>query len=536
MIKRIFSTATTSVVSAAAIVAVFSLLSRVIGFFRDRILAGIFGAGDELDIYYAAFRVPDFVFQLVVIGALSACFIPVFSKYFGSETAKAWRYTSNIVNILSTIFLAVAVVGIIFAPVYTPWVVPYFSPDKQAGVIEATRILFIGQIFFAISMVFGSVLQGAKRFILYSLAPIVNNLGILFGAIFLVPLIGLMGLAWGAVLGAMLHALIQTVGVYALGYRYQLAFDWRDKDVQRTVMQMGPRVLGIAVGQLNFLIMTIIATGLVAGSVTILQFAYNLNFFPIGVIGVSYAIAAFPTFCEFAKGKEYIKFRDSFSNTIRQVLFLIIPITLVTLLLRAQIVRLVFGAGVFSWTATIATADTLAMFAMSFFAQCLVFVIVRAFFAFDDSWSPFVAGLLAAIVGGVGGWLLAPQYGVAGLALAFSVAAGLQLVVLWLALRRRIGSLDELNILKSTGILLVAGLASGVVIQALKYEIVKYLELNTFYNVLVQTVVTGSIGLFMYFAVAFLLRSPEMLALAHSLRARFIKVAKPTEVVAQELV
>ncbi|MFZ2682183.1 MAG: murein biosynthesis integral membrane protein MurJ [Patescibacteria group bacterium] len=536
MIKRLFSVQSSSVVSAAVIVAGFSLLSRLVGFVRDRILAGIFGAGDELDIYYAAFRVPDFIFQLIVIGALSACFIPVFTKYFGKDDAKAWRYTSNIVNLVLIFFVIVGVLGAILAPVYTPFIAHGFEAAKQARVAEATRILFLGQAFFAISMVFGSVLQGAKRFILYSFAPIVNNVGILFGAIFLVPLVGLMGLAWGAVIGALLHALIQSIGVYALGYRYSLAFDLKDKDVRRTVLQMGPRVLGIAVGQFNFLFMTFLATGLAAGSVTVLQFAYNLNFFPIGVIGVSYAIAAFPTFCDFVAGDELKRLRESFSATVRQVMFFILPITVITLLLRAQIVRLVFGAGVFDWSATVVTADTLAMFAVSFFAQCLVFVVIRVFFAFKDTWLPFAAGLVAAIINGVGGFMLAPLYGVPGLALAFSIASLVQLAVLWLGLKAKLGSLDEWNLFKSTTILCLASLAGAAVTQAIKYEIVEFVRLDTFYNVLIQTALAGSAGLIVYLAAAFVLQSPEMLAFAQGLRARFMKAAKPTETVQQELV
>ncbi len=536
MIKRLFTSATTSVVSVAVIVGGFSFLSRIVGFIRDRILAGIFGAGDELDIYYAAFRIPDFLFQLVVIGALSACFIPVFTRYFGRDDVKAWRYTSNVVNLLCLIYILIAVFGFIFAPVYTPLVVHGFSPDKQAQVIEATRILFLGQVFFAVSMVFGSVLQGAKRFILYSLAPIVNNFGIIFGAVFLVPIFGLMGLAWGAVFGALLHAIIQTIGVYALGYRYRFSLDVNDPDVRQTLRQMGPRVLGLAVGQFNFLLMTILATGLTVGSVTVLQFAYNLNFFPIGIIGVSFAIAAFPTFCQLAKEQEIIKLRDELASTVRQVMFFIIPATIITLLLRAQIVRLVFGAGVFDWAATTSTADTLAMLALSFFAQCLVFVVVRVFFAYEDSWTPFGVGVVSAMINGVFGFYLAPVYGVPGLAAAFSIATMVQLALLWVCLKRKLGSLNEKTIFRSTLILCLAGLAAAAVTQSAKYVVVEYIQLDTFLNVLLQTMIAGGAGLSMYLATAFSLHSPEMITLAHGLHARLIKAAKPGETVQQELV
>jgi putative peptidoglycan lipid II flippase len=533
MIKKLLAGPTTSVVSAAVIVASFSMLSRIVGFVRDRILAGIFGAGDALDVYYASFRIPDAIFQLIIIGALSACFIPVFTGYFGKDNRKAWTYTNNILNLLLITFGIVAVVGAVLAPYYTPWLTPGFSADKQALVVQVTRVLFLGQMFFSLSMVYGSVLQGAKRFVLYSFAPIVNNFGILFGAIALVPWLGLMGLAWGAVLGASLHALIQTVGVYALGYQYAWRLDWRDADVRQTLRQMGPRVMGIGVGQLTFLLMTVIATSLTAGSVTILQFAYNLNFFPIGIIGVSYAIAAFPTFCEYVNHNALDKLRDSFSATVRQVLFFIIPATVLFLLLRAQAVRLIFGAGVFDWQATIATADTLAMFALSFFAQSLVFVVVRVYFAFEDSWTPFWAGILSAVVSGLGGWWLSGSYGVSGLAAAFSAGSMIQLCVLWLFLKRKVGSLRERDIVKSTIVLTLAGIIAGLVAQAVKYSVVDYIQLDTFFNVFLQASIAGGVGFVMYILAAWLLHSPEMKVFTAGLRARFMKTAKSPEIISE---
>jgi putative peptidoglycan lipid II flippase len=197
---------------------------------------------------------------------------------------------------------------------------------------------------------------------------------------------------------------------------------------------------------------------------------------------------------------------------------------------------LVFGAGIFDWSATIVTADTLAMFAVSFFAQCLVFVVIRAFFAYEDSWTPFAAGLISAVISGLGGYFLAPVYGVPGLAIAFSVASMVQLATLWVFLKGKLGSLDERVILRSTVILCLAGAAAAAVTQAVKYEVVDYIQLDTFNNVLSQTLIAGGAGLFMYFVTAFILRSPEMLAFAQGLHAKFMKTAKPTETVQQELV
>ncbi len=532
--KRLFFQATNSVVSAAAIVAVFSVLSRLAGFIRDRILAGMFGAGDTLDVYFAAFRVPDLLFQLIMVGALSASFIPIFTKHFAEDQAKAWKYTSYTLNIFVFFFAVVALLGVIFSKELAVLVVPGFNPEKQAAVAATSSVIFLGQIFFAISMVFGSVLQSTKRFLLYSVAPIVYNLGIIGGALFLVPTFGPIGLALGTVLGAATHALVQSAGVYGLGYKYQIIAKL-DRDILVTLREMVPRMLGLAVNQLNFLVMTTFASLLEGGSVTVLQFAYNLNFFVVGVIGVSYAVAAFPTFCENVNAQASERLRDALSGTIRQVMFFVIPATVIFLLLRAQIVRLVFGAGIFDWPATIATADALALFAISFFAQCLIFILVRAFFAHHDTWRPFFIGLVAAIMNIGLGYYLLPTYGVPGLTLAFSLASMLQLALLWVFLRGKIGSLHEGHILRSTLILSLAGIVCAVVTQSMKFEYIKLFggQLTTFGAVLGQLLFASIIGGLVYLGAAFILKSPEVLEFSRGLRTRFLKTAKPGEAVSQ---
>lgn len=532
MMRSLFSSAATSVTSAAVIVGGFSLLSRVVGFLRDRILAGVFGKGDELDIYYAAFSVPDLLFQLLIIGALSASFIPIFTKYFGKDNDKAWRFTNNTLNVLLVAFIVLTAVAFIFAEPFAAVIAPGFDAVKQHAVAQMSRLIFVGQILFAVSMVFGSVLQGARRFFLYSFAPIVNNVGIIIGALFFVPIFGLWGLGIGTVLGALMHAVVQAAGTYTLGYRYAPVFDLRDGDLRKTFKQMAPRVLGLAVNQVNFLAMTMVATLLASGSRTILQFAYNMNFFPIGVVAVSYAVAAFPTLCDHAGKNDADGFRSTFSSTVRQVLLFMIPATVLFLLLRAQIVRVVVGAGKFDWAATIETADTLAFFALSFFAQSLIFILVRAFFAKEDTVTPFVAGIVSALINiGASMWL-SRDYGVVGLGMAYSVSSIVQMIILWVTLRVRIGSLDEGRILKSVAIMSAAAVACGVVTQAVKYELVKYITLDTFVNVLMQGMIAGFAGLAVYVIVAMLFGSSEMAVFVASVRRKLLKSAKPEEPVA----
>lgn len=520
----------TSIASAAVIVAAFSVVSRLAGFVRDRILIGQFGAGATLDVYYQAFRIPDLLLQLLVVGALSASFIPIFTRYLIAEDdEKAWRYTNGMLAFSACMFGALAVVGALFARPLAVLIAPGFSGNLLEQVAVIMRVMFIGQCFFSVSLVFGSVLQGAKRFVLTSLAPIVNNVGIIFGALLLVPIMGPIGLAWGTVLGAMMHAVVQLVGAVSLGYRPQAVAFWRLKDVRTSVMQMGPRVLGLAVNQINFVLMGVIATTLTAGSATIFNLAYTLNFFPIGVIAVSYAIAVFPTMCERVAQKDEDGFRLVFADTIRQVLLYIIPATVLFLLLRAQLVRILFGAATFDWNATILTADTLALFALSFFAQSFTFVLVRAYFAHEDTVTPLVVGVASALLNLAASWMLSREMGVAGLGLAFSLTAIFQTALLWVFLRLRVGNLGESKLLRSLVVLSSAGLVSGAATQAVKYLVVQWLELNTFAAVFAQTAIAASAGLLVYGLVALALGSVEMRDVLHGLKRKLLRAARPVE-------
>jgi len=536
VIKRLLKVSTNTITSAAVIVASFSILSRGVGFIRDRILAGAFGASDALDIYFTAFRVPDLFYQLLVVGALSASFIPLFTKYYSKKQYDdAWFLTSNLLNIIAIGFGALSIFGAIFAPALVPLIAPGFTPEKQMAVATLTRVMLISQVFLSVSMVFGSALQGARHFLLYSLAPIFYNIGIILGAVVLVPLLGLIGLAWGVVLGGFMHFAIQGIGVYSLGYKYKPVFNFKSPDVKYTLKHMPPRVLGLAVNQVNFLAMTVIASLLATGSVTMLQFAYNLNFFPIGVFAVSYAIAVFPTLCEQAEQEDQDAFVRSFSTTVRQMMLFIAPATVIFILLRAQIVRVVVGAGAFDWPATILTADTLGWFVVSLFAQSIVFILVRAFFAKDDTMTPFLGGLIAAAINVIAALSLSKIYGVIGLGMAYSISAIVQMVLLWTLLRRKTKTLDERKIAKSFAILFAAAAFCALATQGMKSVVVRFISLDTFLGVLAQGLIAGSVGFAVFVSAAFLLKSPEMYEFLRGLKRRFWKRVKPEEQIVTNL-
>jgi len=524
MIKRLFSGQINNIALAALLVAFSSLASRFLGIFRDRILAGEFGAGDTLDIYYAAFRVPDLIFNLLVLGALSAGFIPIltglikdtnfsnFVSYQKSKNKEVWDLANNILNILVLSLFFLSIMGMIFAPGLVSMIAPGFSPEKQILTVKLTRLMFLSPIFLGISSVFGGILQSFKRFFVYSLSPIVYNLGIIFGALYFVPMNnifgGIDGLAWGVVLGAFLHMLVQLPLVYKLGFKHRFKINFKDKNVRKIFKMMIPRTLSLGISQINLLVITIIASTLESGSLSIFNFANNLQSFPISVFGISFAVAAFPTLSALAFDRK--KLVKNFSDIFRQILFFIIPSTVLLLTLRAQIIRVIFGVGEFNWEDTILTMNTLAYFSLSLFAQASIPLLVRMYYARHNSKTPFFIGLVSAIINIFASLYFTKKFGIAGLALAFSIASIFNFIFLWIFLRIEIGEMDEFKIIYSSLKFSIAALISGISIQGMKLLVLDYIDMKTFLGVLFQGLFAGVIGIIIYLAISSLLKSEEL--------------------------
>ncbi|MDD2680519.1 MAG: murein biosynthesis integral membrane protein MurJ [Patescibacteria group bacterium] len=523
-LKRLIGRPITTITAAAALVASFSVASRFLGVIRDHILAGSFGGGLELDIYFAAFRVPDFIYNLIVLGALSAGFIPIFSEMIkkavidvnGKE--KIVKLANNIFNALLLLIIFLSILGILFADTLTAWVAPGFSAEAKIQTANLTRIMFLSPVFLGMSGVLGGILQSYKRFFVYSLSPVFYNLGIIFGALVLVPNFGLPGLAWGVVLGAFLHFAIQLPTIWQLGFRYKFYLNWRDKGLLQIAKMMGPRTLSLAVSQINLVAMTALATTLDSGSLAIFNFANNLQSFPLGVFGISFAVAAFPFLSENAYNMEELKAR--FSSTIRQILFFIVPASVLIITLRAQIVRVILGSGAFNWRDTVLTMDTLGFFALSLFAQATIPLLVRMFYARRDSWTPFYLGLISVFINIGLAYFLRQYFGVAGLALAFSIASIFNFLMLWLWLYVKVGSLDIDKIFNSSLKFIVAAMGAGLAVQILKFLIWPYINMQTFAGVFIQLIVAGGGGLSVYILLCYLFKSEELLAVLSIFKRR----------------
>ncbi len=516
MFGRVWKKLTTTLTGGAIIIAAASVASRLFGLVRDRLLATQFGAGDQLDVYYAAFRIPDLIFNVLVLGALSAAFIPVFVQYI--ERAKSnpesrtevWHLANSMLNILLVGLVVLGIVLFICAPLVVPLIAPGFDADKQLLVVKMTRIMLGSIVFFGISNVLTGILNSFKRYVNFAFAPVMYNVGIIIGILIFVPQYGIYGLAYGVVLGAFLHMAVQIPGALRIGYRYQAVADRKHPGVREIGRLMLPRTFGLAVNQIDQLVSVIIGSFLAAGSVAIFNFANNLQHFPISVFGVSLAVASYPFFSEASARKDNEMFVVQFSTTFRRILFLIIPVSVLIVLLRAQIVRVVLGAGAFDWNDTYLTAQTLGFFALSLFAQSTIPLLARSFYAWHDTKTPVKVGVAAVGLNIVGAIILSRTLGVVGLGLSFSIASVVQMLTLLLLLRRRRGYLDDKKIVLSVVKISLISAMMGAVVIAAKYVLALGVNMQSFVGILIQGAGAGIIGLVFYLIMALVFHCDEI--------------------------
>ncbi len=513
-IKKILNHTSDSIATAAIVLAGASLVSRVLGLVRDRLLTYHFGAGDVLDTYYAAFRLPDFLYNLLIIGALSSAFIPIFSEYVSKGAhARAWKFMNTSIATLGTIFFGISLVCAIGAPLLMVLIAPGFSGDKYTLTVHLTQIMMISPVLMGLSAVVGGALQSMRKFLLYAFAPIMYNLGIILGILLFVPIMGPTGLAVGVVLGAALHLIIQLPALFESGFRPKWEWGWKEKDVQLLLVLMAPRAIALAAVQLNLLVITSLASELSSGSVAIFNLANNIQSLPIGIIAVSYAVAAFPLMTEFAAQDNPDGIARTVASTLRMVLTWIVPIAVLFIVLRAQWVRIILGTGNFDWNATITTADTLGFFALGLVGQACVHTLARGFYALKDTKTPAITAIGATLFSIIVALLLMRPLGVRGLAFASALEATLNALILWALLHKRLGSIDDNRMIKTGLKLFGAAIIMGFIVQGLKNPIAYFVDMQTFWGIFLQAVGASLGGLIVYIGIGLLLHSEELHAI-----------------------
>lgn len=489
--------------------AVASVISRFLGVLRDHLLAAQYGAGWELDAYYAAFRLPDTIYNLLIIGALSAGFIPLYAELKAKHDEKhALQFSSFVFGWLALSLFVLSACGVVFAPYIVPQIVHGFDPERMALTVALTRILFLSPFFLGISAVFGGVLQASRRMMAFAFAPVWYNIGILIGILGFARWFGIAGVAMGVVCGAMLHAVTQGVVAFGLGVAWPRPLRWMP-EISRLLKLTAPRLAALGAAQISLVISLSFASTLRAGSVSVFQLGNNLQSFPLGVIGVSFAVAAFPLLSEAAGSQRFDRYHEALAKTGRTIVFFLLPVSLLFLLLRAQLVRLVLGDGRFDWAATIETASVVGWFSLSLVAQALIPLLARAFYAIQSTWTPFWITFFGEILNIALAWSLKDRFGVAGLAMAFSLTTFVQLCCLWMGLRRRVGHESQAAFLRLLAVSFGACIPAVIVGYGLRQLVGTVFPLETFFQVALQF---GGASLGMgvtYLAILWFLRVEE---------------------------
>jgi putative peptidoglycan lipid II flippase len=425
-------------------------LSSVIGLLNRMLYSGVFGTGVSLDAFFSANRVPDMLFNLMAGGALASAFIPIFATFLTqNDRPGAWRLASSISNLLVLgLGLAAALVWIA-----APWIVPnllvpgYDDPAQIELTVDLLRIQLVALVIFGISGLVMAILNAHQRFALPALAPSVNWLGWIIGTYLLVPRMGIYGLAWGVVLGALFHLLIQLPGLRGLGGRYSATLGTKDPAVRQVGGLMVPRVFGVAIVQLNFLVNIILASTMVEGSLTGITLAFAIMLMPQIVIAQAVAIAALPTFSEQVARGQISEMRESLATTLRGVIFLSLPASIGLLLLRRPIVSMLFERGEFDARSTDLVAWALLWYAAGLVGHALVEIISRAFYALRDTRTPVLVGAVAMGLNVILSLTLSIAFDrigwapLGGLALANTTATGLEAIVLLWLMRNRLDGL-----------------------------------------------------------------------------------------------
>ncbi|MCA9389802.1 murein biosynthesis integral membrane protein MurJ [candidate division WWE3 bacterium] len=435
--KKIIYQEQKTILSGAMVVGALLLLSAILGMIKVRLYAGVLGAGETYDIVVTAFKLPDLIFLLVVVGSLNAAFIPLFSEYIANKgSEKAWGFASSVFNWALIAFTGFGVVLFIFARPLSFIVAAGFDDSQRDLLVELMRILLISTTFLGISSYISGTLQSFKRFFIPYLSPLLYNLGAIFGILVLYQVMGPTGIAWGVVVGSLLHLLIQVPLLIHLGFKYRFTLS-TGPDMKQMITLSLPRTIGLVVDQVKTLVMVNFASVLAVGSISILSYAESIYTVPITVIGAAIAQASLPTFSEQAAKKNYGHLTQTFMASLHQIIFLTTPVMVILIVLKIPVVRLVLGIGRFDWEATVLTSWVLAIFSIGLIGQSANSLILRAFFSMKETKLPVFISSLGVVASILFSASLMQVWGVRGLATGVTIGTLIEFsLLLWLLNQR----------------------------------------------------------------------------------------------------
>lgn len=531
---------------AAILLGIFSLVSQLIGLARDRMLANTIGPGPVLDVYYMAFRIPDLLYLSIASLASITVLLPFLVERMGGEDkAAAQKFFSDVLTGFFLLLLAASVIVFFAMPYIAHLIAPGFSPEQLTQLVGTSRIMLLSPIFMGLSNMLGTVTQLMRKFFVFSLSPIFYNVGIVLGIVFLYPHFGVYGLAGGVAIGALLHLMVQIPTIIKAGFMPRLSARLERSTLRQVIALSLPRTLGLSMNSIALLVIVAIGSTVGTGAISIFNFALNLETVPVGIIGISYAVAAFPLLTEaFASGDKE-KWQSCILSAIKQIVFWSLPLAALFMVLRAQIVRVTLGTGAFSWNDTKLTAACFALLTLGLIAQNMILVSVRAFYAAQNTRSPLIINAICSVfivVLALGLLYLfntvpmvryffesllrvenTPGTAVLMLPLAYSIGTLLNAWLNWVGLRKRyltsVGDLPR-TFFEATA----AAFATGFVAYAILNLYALLFPVETFWAVLAQGGAACILGTAAGVLILFLLKSQQLLELIAAARKKFWKV------------
>lgn len=537
---------------AAYLLGFFAILSQVMALVRDRLLAHFFGAGQTLDLYYAAFKIPDLIFVSVASLVSVSVLIPFLSERMNKPVEKQKEFIDSVFSFFFTIIIISC--GVVFFA--TPYLVKTFfssfDASSQVTLVTLTRIILISPIFLGFSNLLGSITQIYKRFFLYGSSPIFYNAGIILGILFLRPSYGIVGVAIGVAIGAFLHMAIQIPFIFKKGLfpKFKLFINY--SIIAPVALISVPRTIALAVANIIGFVLVVMASKMIDGSITIFTFSLNLQSVPLSVVGVSYSLAAFPTLARLFSGGEMGKFISQITESAKHIIFWSIPASVLFVVLRAQIVRTVFGSGQFDWADTRLTAAALAIFAMSVVFQGLVLLFVRGYYSIGNTKKPLFinvisGGLMITLAvflerlfesSHIFRFFIEALFKVGGLAgtevlmlpLAYSLGFMFNGVLLWIFFRIDFKKSFSRPIIKSMWQSLAASVIMGFVAYKFLNIFDKVFDLSTLFGIFMQGLLAGLIGIAVGIFVLIITKNEEIRKVWETLRRKIWG----TEVITQD--
>jgi putative peptidoglycan lipid II flippase len=492
--------------SAAIILMIMVVVSGLLGLVRYRVLNARF-LPEETGIFLAAFRLPNLLFEMLAMGALTSAFIPVFTKFItNNKEDEAYKIAATVMN-LTIIFLVILTIPIfIWAEAVSKMLTPGFAPNQVQEMATFTRFMIVVQVVpLIIGSFFTGILQSYQMFLIPALAPIVYNLGMILGVLIFSPMFGLTSAVIGVGIGALLYMLIQIPPIIRIGYRHRFSIDTKRPGVNEIGKMIFPRMIGLGASQIDTTIDLIMASLLGSKMVTVFFLAQSLQQLPVRLFGMTISQAALPSLSAATAKEDKSQFIESVMSAYHMILFCVLPVSVLFIVLRISIVRLVFGASRFDWEATVMTAMTLSAFSISLPAQAVVQVFSRGFYALYDSKTPVIISIFSIVINSILSVLFISlfQLPVWYLGLSTSVASIINAGVLIYILNKKVGGFGLKNLLLEPIRMLVASLVSGIIVFV-PMKLMDQLVVDTtrVFGLIVLTGITGTLGCLCYLFLA----------------------------------